>query len=203
MKKLERPFYERETITVARDLLGKYLVHHTAEGKTVGKIVEVEAYVGINDAACHAYNGKYTKRTKIMFGRGGHAYIYLIYGVYYCMNIVTNQECQPEAVLIRALEPIEGLELMQRRRATDTIANLCSGPGKLCAAMGISKAQNEMDLCGETMYLLSGEEIQPENIVATPRINIDYAQEAREYLWRFIIKDNSFVSKGKWKLNSK
>lgn len=195
MIKLERAFYERETLNVARDLLGKYLVHHTTDGKTVGKIVEVEAYVGVNDAACHAYNGKNTKRTKIMFGRGGHAYVYLIYGVYYCMNIVTNQERYPEAVLIRALEPISGLDIMQKRRNTEKNLNLCSGPGKLCVAMGISKEQNEMDLCGETMYLLSGEVIPSENIVTTPRINIDYAKEAREYLWRFIIKDNPFVSK--------
>jgi DNA-3-methyladenine glycosylase len=202
LQKLQRNFYERETLQVAKDLLGKYLVHHTTEGKTVGKIVEVEAYVGVNDIACHAYNGKYTKRTKIMFGRGGHAYIYLIYGVYYCMNIVTNQESYPEAVLIRALEPIDGLDIMQQRRTTDKKLNLCSGPGKLCAAMGISKAQNELDLCGETMYLLSGEMIPSEQIITTPRINIDYAQEARDYPWRFIVKDSPFVSKGKWKNTS-
>jgi DNA-3-methyladenine glycosylase len=200
LKKLERAFYERETLDVARDLLGKYLVHHTTDGKTVGKIVEVEAYVGINDAACHAYNGKNTKRTKIMFGQGGHAYIYLIYGVYYCMNIVTNQEHYPEAVLIRALEPIDGLDIMQKRRKTDNKLNLCSGPGKMCNAMGISKSQNEMDLCGETMYLLSGEVVPSEDIIATPRINIDYAEEAREYPWRFIIKDNPFVSNRKGKI---
>jgi DNA-3-methyladenine glycosylase len=202
LQKLQRDFYERETLHVAKDLLGKYLVHHTTDGITVGKIVEVEAYVGVNDAACHAYNGKYTKRTKIMFGRGGHAYVYLIYGVYYCMNIVTNQESCPEAVLIRALEPIDGLDIMQQRRTTDKKLNLCSGPGKLCAAMGISKAQNELDLCGETMYLLSGEMILPEHIVTTPRINIDSAKEAREYPWRFIIQDNPFVSKGKWQNTS-
>jgi DNA-3-methyladenine glycosylase len=198
LRKLTRDFYERETLEVARDLLGKYLVHNTADGRTVGKIVEVEAYVGVNDAACHAYNGKYTNRTKVMFGRGGHAYVYLIYGVYYCMNIVTNQETHPEAVLIRALEPIEGLNIMKIRRTTDKILNLCSGPGKLCQAMGITKAENEMDLCGERIYLLRGEAISPENIAVTPRINIDYAKEAREYPWRFIIKDNPFVSKGKW-----
>jgi DNA-3-methyladenine glycosylase len=198
LRKLTRDFYERETLEVARDLLGKYLVHNTADGRTVGKIVEVEAYVGVNDAACHAYNGKYTNRTKVMFGRGGHAYVYLIYGVYYCMNIVTNQETYPEAVLIRALEPIEGLNIMKIRRTTDKIPNLCSGPGKLCQAMGITKAENEMDLCGERIYLLRGEAISPENIAVTPRINIDYAKEASEYPWRFIIKDNPFVSKGKW-----
>ncbi|MBP2661882.1 MAG: 3-methyladenine glycosylase [Firmicutes bacterium] len=197
MEKLERCFYERATLEVARDLLGKYMVHETNDGRTVGKIVEVEAYVGSIDAACHAYNNKYTNRTKVMFGKGGHAYVYLIYGMHYCMNIVTNQETYPEAVLIRALEPIEGLEIMEKRRRAESIFNLCSGPGKLCQAMGITKLQNEMDLCGESMFLLHGETIMPEDIATTPRINIDYAKEARDYPWRFIIKDNPFVSKGK------
>ncbi|GMA97418.1 DNA-3-methyladenine glycosylase [Pelosinus sp. IPA-1] len=197
MEKLKREFYERETLDVARELLGKYLVHNTIGGQTIGKIVEVEAYIGAIDLACHAYNGKYTNRTKVMFGRGGHAYVYLIYGVYYCMNIVTNQENYPEAVLIRALEPIEGIELMETRRKTDKVRNLCSGPGKLCMAMEITKLQNGMDLCDDTMYLLEGEKISPKCILTTPRINIDYAKEAKEYPWRFIIKDNLYVSKGK------
>lgn len=197
MKKLGRDFYERATLEVAKELLGKYMVHETQEGRTIGKIIEAEAYIGFGDAACHAYNGKYTGRTKVMFGKGGHAYIYLIYGMYYCMNIVTNQETYPEAVLIRALEPVDGLDLMKKRRSTEVIRNLCSGPGKLCQAMGITKAQNEMDLCGDSMYLLSGEEILPGEIAATPRINIDYAKEAREYPWRFIVKDSPFLSKGK------
>lgn len=173
------------------------MIHDTIDGTTIGKIVEVEAYVGSKDAACHAYNNKCTSRTKVMFGQGGYAYVYLIYGIYYCMNIVTNKENYPEAVLIRAIEPIDGLDLMKRRRGTDKLLNLCSGPGKLCAAMGITKIQNGMDLCGENLYLLSGETIDPECIVSTPRINIDYAKEAKDYLWRFIIKNNPFVSKGK------
>ena len=197
MKKLERSFYERETLDIARDLLGKYMIHDTSDGRTSGKIVEVEAYVGSKDAASHAYRDKYTNRTKVMFGPGGHAYVYLIYGIYYCMNVVTNKENYPEAVLIRAIEPIDGIDLMKKRRGTDNLLNLCSGPGKLCAAMEISKVQNGIDLCGETLYLLSGETISPECIVTTPRINIDYAKEARNYPWRFIILDNPFVSKGK------
>ena len=132
-----------------------------------------------------------------MFGKGGYAYVYLIYGIYYCMNVVTNIESYPEAVLIRGIEPIDGIDLMKRRRGTDNLLNLCSGPGKLCAAMGISKAQNEIDLCGEKLYLLSGQTVSPECIVSTPRINIDYAKDARSYLWRFIIKDNPFLTKGK------
>jgi len=197
MKKLERSFYERDTLDIARDLLGKYIIHDTPDGKTSGKIVEVEAYVGSEDAASHAYNNRCTNRTKVMFGQGGIAYVYLIYGIYYCMNIVTNKEGYPEAVLIRGIEPIDGLDLMKKRRKTDKLLNLCSGPGKLCSAMGISKAQNGIDLCGENLYLLSGETLSPECIVTTPRINIDYAKDARNYPWRFIIKDNPFLSKGK------
>ena len=197
MEKLQRPFYERNALIVAKELLGKQLVHHTHEGKTVGKIVEVEAYVGPDDAGSHAYQGKYTTRTAVMFGGGGHAYIYLIYGVYYCFNIVANQENFPEAVLIRALEPITGLDLMKKRCHTDQLLNLCNGPGKLCTAMGISKIQNRADLCGEAIYLLSGAAVAPESVVSTPRINIDYAGAARDYPWRFILKDNSFVSKPK------
>lgn len=196
MKKLDRSFYERGTLDIARELLGKYIIHNTTDGRTSGKIVEVEAYIGSKDAASHAYNGKYTSRTKVMFGQGGHLYVYLIYGVYYCMNIVTNKENYPEAVLIRAIEPIDGLDIMKGRRGTDKLLNLCSGPGKLCIAMGISKVQNGMDLCGENLYLLSGETISPECIISTPRINIDYAKEARNYPWRFFIKGNPFVSKG-------
>ncbi len=163
MKKLERPFYEGETLEVAKELLGKYMVHETKDGRTVGKIVEVEAYIGPDDPACHAYQGKCTSRTQIMFGQGGHAYVYLIYGVYYCMNIVTNQESFPEAILIRGLEPIDGLALMKQRRKTEKLLQLCSGPGKLCAAMGITKLQNGLDLEGEELYLLEGERISPES----------------------------------------
>lgn len=195
MEKITRSFYERETLDVAKDLLGKYLVHNGTDARTIGKIVEVEAYIGPMDAACHAYGNKYTDRTKVMFGQGGHAYVYLIYGMYYCMNIVSNQKDYPEAVLLRALEPYDGIDIMKKRRKTDKILNLCSGPGKLCQAMGISKTENGMDLCGDTIYLVSGEVIPPANIIATPRINIDYAKEARDYPWRFIIKDNLFISK--------
>lgn len=194
---MERAFYEGETLDIAKNLLGKYIIHQTDEGEVGGKIVEVEAYVGLKDAASHAYKNKYTNRTKVMFGPGGYAYVYLIYGMYYCMNIVTNKESYPEAVLIRALEPIMGIDLMKERRKTDNLLNLCSGPGKLCLAMGISKNQNGNDLCGDNLYLVSGETISLDDIVKTPRINIDYAKEARDYLWRFIIKDNPYVSKGK------
>jgi len=192
--KLKREFYTRDTLTVAKDLLGKHLVHNSSEGKTIGKIVEVEAYIGPNDAASHSYKSLKSKRTEIQFGIGGFAYIYLIYGMYYCFNVVTNIEERPEVVLVRAIEPIEGLELMKMRRKTTKLSNLCNGPGKLTIAMGISKEHYGIDLCEDKIYFEEGEEIQQKGIIETPRINIDYAGEAKNFLWRYIIKDNKFVS---------
>jgi len=193
--KLTREFYERDTLTVARKLLGKYLVRTTQEGTTIGKIVEVEAYIGPDDAAAHTFRSLRSKRTEVAYGPGGFAYVYMIYGMYYCFNIVTNVAEKPEVVLVRALEPIEGLELMKKRRNTDKIKNLCSGPGKLCSAMDITKADNGTDLCGDSLFLLDNADIPDDEIAATPRINIDYAGEAKDYLWRFIIKGNKFVSR--------
>ncbi|HEX3045973.1 MAG TPA: DNA-3-methyladenine glycosylase [Bacillota bacterium] len=195
MEKLKRSFYERDALTVAKDILGKYLVTYTPAGTTVGKIIEVEAYMGFVDAGSHTYQGKRTARTEVIFGPGGHAYVYLIYGMYYCLNIIVNRIDVPEVVLIRALEPVDGIELMKQRRGTDRILNLCSGPGKLSTAMGISLKENGIDLCGETMYLLSGDTVDSRKITRTPRINIDYAGEARDYPWRFLVQDNPFVSK--------
>ena len=153
MEKLRREFYNRDTITVAKDLLGKCLVHASDEGKTIGKIVEVEAYIGPDDVASHAYKGLYSKRTQVQFGPGGYAYIYLIYGMYYCFNVVTNFPNHPEVVLIRALEPVVGLELMEKRIGTNKLAGLCNGPGKLCKSMGIIKKHYGTDLCGDCLYI--------------------------------------------------
>lgn len=191
--KLSREFYQRSAIEVAKDLLGCNLVHESKEGITVGRIVEVEAYLGNEDPAAHSYNNR-SSRTEIQYGEGGYAYIYLIYGMHYCMNIVTNSTDRPEVVLLRALEPIEGIELMKLRRKTDKPFNLCSGPGKLCAAMGINKIHYGMDLCGEQLYLKAAKANDLIEIVSSKRINIDYAREAKEYLWRYTIKDNKYVS---------
>lgn len=192
--KLKKDFYQRGTLEVSKELLGKYIVRTTNEGTTVGKIVEVEAYMGYLDAAAHTFNGKRTKRNKAAFGPGGHAYIYLIYGMYHCFNIVTNIEEKPEMVLIRAIEPIEGIEIMEKRRKTKVLRNLCSGPGKLCQAMDITRELYGIDLYGDNLYLVDNEKIQKEDILSTPRINIDYAGEATKYPWRFLIKDNKFIS---------
>ena len=141
--KLRRDFYQRNTLTVARELLGKYLVHNSQEGTTIGKIVETEAYIGPHDPASHAYKGRRTKRTEVQFGPGGYAYIYQIYGKNFCFCIVTQKVGMPEVVLIRALEPIAGLELMAKRRGFSNLTDykeLTNGPSKLCQAMGINKS---------------------------------------------------------------
>ncbi len=191
--KLSREFYQRSALEVARDLPGLILVHDGREGRTKGRIVEVEAYMGDLDPAAHSYHNR-SSRTQIQYGEGGYAYIYLIYGMYYCMNIVTNTVDVPEVVLLRALEPLDGIDLMKERRKTDKLSNLCSGPGKLCAAMGIDKTHYGIDLCQNELYLERPEDGRIMEIVASKRINIDYAGEAKDYFWRYTIKDNRFVS---------
>jgi len=191
--RLERGFFERPTLEVARDLIGKRLVRCGEDGTRVsGIIVETEAYCGKFDEACHSYKGK-TERTQIMFGGKGHAYIYLIYGMYHCLNLTSGLAGEPECVLIRALEPKEGLHHMHERRGTDKHKNLCSGPGKLCIALDTPKSLNGRDLCtGETLYLEDPGD-RPE-VTASPRINIGYAGEAVHYPWRFTLTDSPFVS---------
>lgn len=194
MKKLDRSFYNRNVLTVAEEILGKILVHKTPEGMTKGRIVEVEAYDGTMDKAAHAYPNLLTDRTRIQFGEGGYAYVYLIYGMYHCMNIVTGNVDEPQVLLLRALEPVEGIELMEKRRKTTKHKNLCSGPGKLCQAMGITGEDYGKDLCGNEIYLEDAPALLAENILRSKRINIDYAEEAKEFLWRYTIKDDPFVS---------
>ncbi len=189
--KLEREFYLRDGLTVARELIGKKLVTNLSEGLTSGIIVETEAYMGAIDAASHAYKGK-TKRTKIFYGAGGFVYVYLIYGMYLCTNVIANVENVPEAVLIRALEPVDGVELMKRRRNKNNLRELCSGPGKLSQALGVTKNFYGADLCGNEIFIKAAEE----NLLveATKRINVDYAGAAANYLWRFVAADSNFLS---------
>ena len=191
--KLSREFYLRGGLEVAKDLIGKKLVHNSAEGLTAGIIVEVEAYLGKIDKAAHAYKGR-TARTEITFGAGGFAYIYLIYGKNICMNVVANVAEIPDAVLIRALQPVEGINLMIERRQKNNLRELCNGPGKLTQAMAITKNHYGVDLCGDEIFIETAENFQPE-IIATPRININYAGDAANFLWRFIQKNNPYVSK--------
>lgn len=201
LQKLSRSFYGRDSVTVARELLGKILVHKTGGQELRAIIVETEAYGGIPDKAAHSYGGKKTPRTKIMFGDPGFSYVYLIYGIYNCFNVVVAKEGDPQAVLIRALEPLEGLETMAINRynrayqelSQKQIYGLTNGPGKLCMAMNIDKSLNGEDLSQDTLYLEAGKE-EEQKIVRAKRIGIDYAQEAKDYLWRFYLRDNPFVS---------
>ncbi|NMM61593.1 DNA-3-methyladenine glycosylase [Clostridium sp. P21] len=201
MKKLSRDFYNRDTLIVAKELLGKNLVHEIGGKKLVGKIVEVEAYMGPLDKAAHSYSGKMTPRTEPMYGKSGVAYVYFIYGMYYCFNIVTQEEGRPEAILVRAIEPVEGLEYMVLNRYNKTyedltryqIKNLVNGPGKLCIAMGIDKTLNKEDLCGNKLYIEEGKD-NSFDIKTAKRVGIDYAEEAKDYLWRFYIHGNPNVS---------
>lgn len=193
---LPREFFLRDANTVAPELLGKLLVHRTSKGITSGMIVEVEAYVGPTDKGAHSYLNKRTARTEVQFSEGGYAYIYAIYGMHVCFNVVTNIIEKPEVVLVRALMPVNGADLMHHRRSTaKSQIDLCNGPGKLCQAMGISKVQYGFDLSGSELYIESFETIPKQNIMVSPRINIDYADDCKDYLWRYFIKDSPYVSK--------
>ena len=183
--KLPREFYLRDGLTVARELIGKKLVTNSPEGLTSGIIIETEAYMGAIDAAAHAYRGK-TERTKIFYGAGGFVYVYMIYGMHLCTNVVANAENFPEGVLIRALQPVDGVELMKIRRGKKNLRELCSGPGKLSQALGITKNFYGKDLCGEEIFIEPGKNLRVES---TKRINIDYAGEAADYPWRFVAAD--------------
>ena len=195
--KLPREFYTRANVlTVARDLLGKLLVVPAADGRRVsGKIVETEAYRGPEDRASHAYGGRRTRRTETMYQQGGVAYVYFVYGMYYQFNVVSNVVDTPHAILVRALEPVEGLEQMRERRHLHPDHNLTNGPGKLCIAMGIDRALDGSDLLGDDVWLEEYETISPRRIAKGPRIGIDYAQEWIDKPWRFWIRDNSYVSR--------
>ena len=195
MAKLNRKFYLKSADELAPALLGKVLVHKTAEGVTSGIIVETEAYIGPDDKGAHSCGGVPTPRTAVMFGQGGFAYVYLIYGMYSCFNVVANVKDKPEAVLIRALEPLDGIEPMKNRRGTDKLENLCSGPGKLCGALGITREQSGADLCGSELFILDKPALAASEIAVSPRINIDYAEEYRDKLWRYFVKGSKFVSK--------
>ena len=196
-KKLPREFYTRpDVLEVARDLLGKKLVVPGRNGARVsGIIVETEAYRGPEDRASHAYGGRRTKRTETMYQRGGLAYVYFVYGMYHQFNVVTNIEEIPHAILIRALEPVEGLEIMRTRRHSHADRNLTNGPGKLCLAMGIDRQLDRADLLGNKVWLEELENVPPSRIAKGPRIGIDYAEEWIEKPWRFWVKGNEYVSR--------
>lgn len=191
--KLALSAYQDDAITVARRLLGCRLVHKTPEGTCGGVIVETEAYLGLEDDAAHSYRGRPDGRVNIQYGPGGYAYIYLIYGMHSCMNVVANKPEIPEAVLIRALRPDENLPLMALRRPkAKNDRQLCSGPGKLCAALAITRAQYGLDMTGDTLWIEDRAAEPP--ITASPRIGVDYAQRCGQKPWRFTITGDPYVS---------
>lgn len=195
--KLPREFYTRPNVlTVARDLLGKLLVVPARGGRRVsGIIVEAESYRGPHDRAAHSYGGRRTLRTETMYGIGGTAYVFFVYGMYNQFNVVTNVPDAPHAVLIRALQPVEGIELMRKRRHGQPDHNLTNGPGKLCIALGIDRRLDGADLVGSKVWIEEGDRISRLQIAAGPRIGIDYAEEWKDKPWRFWLKDNPFVSR--------
>ena len=176
-------------------LLGKLLIRESPQGRCAGMIVETEAYCGPEDDAAHSFGGRRTARTEAMFGPAGHAYLFRIYGMHCCFNVVTCPEGQPQAVLIRALEPVEGVALMEKRRGTTDRSQLCSGPGKLCQAMGIGMEHYGRDLFSGDLRLEEFRVFSPEEICVSPRVNVDYAPLSRDRLWRFTLRDNPFVSR--------
>jgi len=195
-KNLDRDFFVRDTLTVARELLGRRLVRVLDGSRLSGRIVEVEAYIGGGDQACHASHGR-TRRNATMFGPPGHAYVYFIYGMHHCLNVVTEQEGYPAAVLIRALEPLEGVEAMRARRGGVPNVRLTSGPARLCQALEIDRWFDGADLCAPDALLLIEEDTAvPDEAVATsPRVGVRGDATALSAPWRFYIQGNRHVSR--------
>ena len=196
MKLSSNFFIGENTLQIASDLLGKMLVVPTDSGERVSAmIVETEAYLGKIDKAAHSFGGRRTKRTEITYAIGGHIYVFFIYGMYYQLNFVTGPIDHPHVVLIRAVEPVEGTEIMRERRGQMSDKNLTSGPGKLCIAMGIDKRLNGENLMGKRIWVEEYKTLIPDEIEAGKRIGIDYAEEFAEKPWRFWVKGNLYVSK--------
>jgi len=192
--RLKRKFFERDTQTVAKDLLGKYLVRKTIKGNIVCKIIEVEAYLGPEDKASHCYDYKKTEKTKIMYMKPGTLYVYYIYGTYFCMNVITEPEGMPCGVFFRQLYPHEGIELMKENRTVKigkNFKNLLDGPSKLCMALNVTKEIfNGKDSCSPdaNLYFAEGVEIDNNDIILNKRVGIDYAEEDKDRLLRFSIE---------------
>ena len=193
---LPRRFYLQPTLRVARALLGQILVHDGPEGRTAGRIVEVEAYRGPRDRAAHSRGGHRSARNEVMYGTPGHAYVYFVYGMHHCVNVVTQPRDVPEAVLIRALEPVEGVALMRRRRRVPDAPEwrLCRGPGALCEALGIARAENGTDLVHGTLRVMAGAPVASRDVRRTPRIGVAYAGPHAAFRWRFLVAGSRAVS---------
>ena len=195
-QQLSRSFYLQPTLDVARRLLGMYLVCRTPQGRLSGRIVEVEAYLGALDPASHAYRGL-TSRNEVMFRKGGYLYVYFTYGMHFCSNVVTESKGTGHAVLLRAVEPVEGVQILAKRRGVNPtdVEQLCNGPAKLCQAFGITREHNGTDLCGETVWIERRDPPLAEELIGvSTRVGISTGKEQQ---WRFFMKGNRFVSKGR------
>lgn len=197
-RKLPREFFARPALEVARDIVGRKLVRSTEQGTVAGIVVEAEAYSGIDDPASHSYRGRRTKRNEIMWGPPGFAYVYPIYGMYLCFNVVCGKVGEPQGTFLRAVRPTEGQELMAARRGIPvlderTVRQLCNGPSKLCQAFAITRAMNGADVSGEELHFTTG--VDPGEVVAAKRVGVDYAGPGKEWPWRFLVKGEPFVSK--------
>jgi len=193
---LDHSFYRRNNVvSIAKDLIGKVLFTRIDTKVTAGMIVETEAY-SWKERGCHAFNSRMTNRNAVMFGEGGHAYVYLCYGMYNLFNVVTNREGKADAVLIRALEPVEGLKIMQRRTRINRSARITSGPGKLTMALGIDRKHNGIELTSKRVWLEDGGiRVTRKQVESSGRIGIDYAGEDALLPWRFTLKDSAWISK--------
>ncbi|MBS1587901.1 MAG: DNA-3-methyladenine glycosylase [Bacteroidetes bacterium] len=197
---LPASFYTRkDVVRVAKDLLGKVLVTNFEGQYTAGMIVETEAYAGASDKASHAFGNRRTRRTEVMYREGGAAYVYLIYGIHHLFNVVTHLAEVPHAVLVRAVEPLEGIDIMMQRRRMEVLKpNLTSGPGALSQALGIYTKHTGYSLLGPDIYIEDrGIKIKPKEIAAVTRVGVAYAQEDALLPYRFYVRDNKYVSKGK------
>lgn len=193
LRPLPRSFYARPVLRVARSAIGKILVHEGPEGRVCGRIVEAEAYRGPQDRAAHSFGGRRTPRTEVMFGRPGHAYVFFVYGMHWHFNLVTTAAGAPEAVLVRAVEPLEGVELMARRRGLSPARReLTNGPGKLCQAFAIDRRLYGVDLTKGPLYLSDGPTVK---VATSERIGVDYAGEWARKPWRFYDPSSPFVSR--------
>ncbi len=192
---LPRSFYARDVLDVARDVIGTVLVHETAEGTVAGRIVEAEAYRGPEDRAAHSWGGRRTARTEAMFGPPGHAYVFFVYGMHFHFNLVTGAIGEPHAVLIRAVEPLLGRELMAERRGmAESRREVSNGPGKLCRAFAIDRAQYGVDLCKGSLHLRAGAGFPAPEVHTSKRIGVDYAGPWSERPWRFFDARSPYVS---------
>lgn len=206
MRPLARRFYERDAVTVARDLLGRLLVKNENGTRLVGRIVETEAYAGPHDRAAHVAGGRRTARTEVFWGRGGHAYVFLVYGMHHCFNVVTGRADEPSAVLVRAVAPLEGVARMAKRRglplahggaaATEReLVRLTSGPGRVGQAFALTRRDSGRDLTQPPLWLAAGGAVPDDAVIAAPRIGVDYAGADAALPYRFLVAGDPFVSR--------